>query len=92
MASVLKLEQIQYLRNQLGLLNSLLMKHHGSDIVEESMEVVAEEVNYELVTDAGRLQNGATVYITNCIACHGANGEGSIGPNMTDSYWINGDG
>jgi len=61
-------------------------------LLEESMEVIAEEVNYELVTDAGRLQNGATVYITNCLACHGANGEGGIGPNMTDSYWINGDG
>jgi len=56
---------------------------------EESMAV---EVNYVLVTDAGRLQNGSTVYTTNCLACHGANGEGGIGPNLTDTYWINGDG
>jgi len=26
-----------------------------------------------------------------CIACHGMNGEGnSIGPNLTDKYWLNG--
>ena len=60
--------------------------------VEESMEVEAVEINYEVVTDAGRLLNGSTVYTTNCLACHGANGEGGIGPNLTDTYWINGDG
>ena len=28
--------------------------------------------------------------MTNCLACHGAKGEGGIGPNMTDNYWIHG--
>ncbi|KAA3610300.1 MAG: cytochrome oxidase subunit III [Calditrichaeota bacterium] len=60
----------------------------------ESQEPVEEvpAINYDLVTDAGRLENGAKVYAANCLACHGANGEGGIGPNMTDNYWINGDG
>ena len=51
-----------------------------------------EAVNYEPITDAGRLENGKAVYVTNCVACHGNNGEGNIGPNLTDNYWINGDG
>lgn len=59
---------------------------------QESVEAEVEEINYEPVTDAGRLQNGTAVYTTNCVACHGMNGEGGIGPNLTDSYWINGDG
>lgn len=28
----------------------------------------------------------------NCKVCHGPNGEGRVGPNLTDSYWISGDG
>ena len=33
---------------------------------------------------------GREVYMTNCLACHGAKWEGGIGPNMTDNYWIHG--
>ena len=28
----------------------------------------------------------------NCYACHGANGEGAVGPNLTDATWIHSDG
>lgn len=52
----------------------------------------APVINYELVTDAGRLKNGDIVFQKNCVPCHGANGEGIIGPNFTDTFWINGDG
>jgi cytochrome c oxidase cbb3-type subunit 3 len=55
-------------------------------------EAAATTASYELVTDKARLENGAKVWTANCLACHGANGEGGIGPNMTDNYWINGDG
>jgi cbb3-type cytochrome c oxidase subunit III len=27
-----------------------------------------------------------------CYACHGANAQGAVGPNLTDSEWIHGDG
>lgn len=38
------------------------------------------------------LTEGAKLYTQKgCIACHGIKGEGNnIGPNLTDSYWING--
>ena len=26
----------------------------------------------------------------NCVTCHGNNGQGNIGPNLTDNYWIHG--
>lgn len=68
----------------------------GSEInaaVEKEQPVEATPaINYELISDAARLKNGAAVYQMNCFACHGANGEGTIGPNLTDTYWINGDG
>jgi cytochrome c oxidase cbb3-type subunit 3 len=27
-----------------------------------------------------------------CARCHGLHGEGGVGPNLTDKYWIHGDG
>ena len=69
---------------------------HSEDVAmndeEEKEEAVEEQVDYKPVTDPARLQNGAQVFTTNCVACHGNHGEGGIGPNLTDNYWINGDG
>lgn len=33
---------------------------------------------------------GQQVFQTNCIACHGANLEGGIGPNLLDDEWLHG--
>jgi cytochrome c oxidase cbb3-type subunit III len=49
-----------------------------------------DESNVEYNTDAGWLERGAQVYTQNCVACHGVNGEGGVGPNMTDDYFIHG--
>jgi cytochrome c oxidase cbb3-type subunit 3 len=35
---------------------------------------------------------GKETFIKNCVACHGQNGEGTVGPNLTDAYWIHGGG
>lgn len=35
---------------------------------------------------------GSEVYIAKCLACHGDQGQGIVGPNLTDNYWINGRG
>jgi cytochrome c oxidase cbb3-type subunit 3 len=44
-----------------------------------------------LMTDAENLAKGKAIYDKNCIACHGAVGEGNaIGPNLVDKYWLNG--
>lgn len=40
--------------------------------------------------DPERVESGQAVYATNCAACHGAQGEGLIGPNLTDGYWMHG--
>ena len=34
---------------------------------------------------------GAASFGAYCAACHGSAGEGLIGPNLTDDYWIHGD-
>jgi cytochrome c oxidase cbb3-type subunit 3 len=45
-----------------------------------------------LLTDAGDLNTGKTIFETNCVACHMADGGGGIGPNLTDNHWILGGG
>lgn len=30
------------------------------------------------------------IFVGKCSPCHGENGEGKIGPNLTDDYWIHG--
>lgn len=36
------------------------------------------------------VQKGALVFATRCLVCHGDKGQGLIGPNLTDDYWIHG--
>ena len=44
----------------------------------------------KLVSDASALKDGAELYTTRCAACHSAQGQGLIGPNLTDDNWIHG--
>ncbi len=44
-------------------------------------------------TDAASLQKGKELFSTKgCVACHGIDGGGGIGPNLTDNKWILGGG
>jgi cytochrome c oxidase cbb3-type subunit 3 len=40
--------------------------------------------------DTDGIETGKALYAKSCIACHGAAGEGGVGPNLTDIYWIHG--
>ncbi|MFO7525342.1 MAG: cbb3-type cytochrome c oxidase N-terminal domain-containing protein [Ignavibacteriaceae bacterium] len=50
------------------------------------------EETVSLLTDAAELQSGKEIYDVNCVACHGQFGEGLVGPNLTDDYYIHGGG
>ena len=50
------------------------------------------EETVTLLSDAAALQEGKDIFQKNCVACHGQNGEGLVGPNLTDDYWIHGGG
>lgn len=40
--------------------------------------------------DAAGVAVGKELYLKSCVACHGQLGEGGVGPNLTDDYWIHG--
>lgn len=51
---------------------------------------LVDENNATLLTDNASLASGRSIFTTNCVACHGNAGEGGVGPNLTDDYWLHG--
>lgn len=49
-----------------------------------------DENNVVFVTDEAVLGEAEALYLQNCAACHGADGGGTVGPNLTDEYWLHG--
>lgn len=50
--------------------------------------ITAETVTF--LTDEADLAAGKNMYDGTCKVCHMADGEGSVGPNLTDKYWLYG--
>ncbi len=49
-----------------------------------------DETNVTFSNEASILAKGQSIYTANCAACHGAQGQGGVGPNLTDEYWLHG--
>lgn len=59
------------------------------------LEKAAAKINENSVTllaDAKTLEEGKAIFAANCAACHAADGGGTVGPNLTDEYWLHGGG
>lgn len=56
----------------------------------DAMAMNVDETNATLMTDAKDLSTGKVLFEANCVVCHNPNGEGNIGPNLTDKNWIYG--
>ncbi|MBB5621390.1 cytochrome c oxidase cbb3-type subunit 3 [Pedobacter cryoconitis] len=48
------------------------------------------ENNMEQSKDEAIIKNGASLFANRCTPCHGEHGEGIVGPNLTDEYWLHG--
>lgn len=48
------------------------------------------EVLLALTKDTHEVSEGKKVFLKNCVACHGPDGGGLIGPNLTDDAWLHG--
>jgi mono/diheme cytochrome c family protein len=64
----------------------------GKEQREDYARLNAAKVNVDNVTmaDAAGIAEGKEIFMTNCSPCHGRNGEGVVGPNLTDGYWLHG--
>ena len=56
----------------------------------DKMSMNVDESNVTLMTEESDLATGKILYNVNCVACHNPDGEGNIGPNLTDKIWVYG--
>ena len=49
-----------------------------------------DESSVKVSSEASIISAGMAVYKANCVACHGEKGQGTVGPNLTDEFWIHG--
>lgn len=51
---------------------------------------VTEAALQDLTHDSAAVAEGAKLFSTTCTPCHGPNGGGTVGPNLTDAFWLHG--
>jgi cytochrome c oxidase cbb3-type subunit 3 len=44
----------------------------------------------EMGANPAMMAGAAQIFASRCATCHGGSGEGKIGPNLTDPYWLHG--
>lgn len=69
------------------------MALYAPEAEEDNLAVarpVKEEIALVVLSDKESLKAGKAIYATNCAVCHLSKGEGLVGPNFTDEYWIHG--
>jgi len=64
-----------------------------SDVEKSSEETSGtEKYDIPILTDDASLAAGKNIFEINCATCHGKLGEGGIGPNLADEYYLHGAG
>ena len=71
---------------EIAMAEAVEMKSQNQNLAVSSID----ENNVELLAEASDLETGSLIYTANCAVCHGAAGEGGVGPNLTDEYWLHG--
>ena len=59
------------------------------ELIASSMDLTDDGL-IKLSQDPEVVARGKGVFASTCIACHKADGSGSIGPNLTDNSWLHG--
>jgi cytochrome c oxidase cbb3-type subunit 3 len=77
----------QEYQNEVAIASEKLNKLRASQPV-----AAIDEEGLTYTADEALILKGKSIYISNCASCHKNAGEGGIGPNLTDEYWIHGGG
>lgn len=79
-AAPTQFEELEIAQNKASLEHEAYLKTKGDAVNENTVKML----------EADGIAAGKTLYQNNCTACHGKVGEGSVGPNLTDDYWLHG--
>jgi cytochrome c oxidase cbb3-type subunit 3 len=55
-----------------------------------SAGAVTDQALLALQKNAGAMAKGKEIFAGRCVPCHGDRGQGIVGPNLTDDYWLHG--
>ncbi|MFZ4713186.1 MAG: cbb3-type cytochrome c oxidase N-terminal domain-containing protein [Bacteriovoracaceae bacterium] len=78
-----------------------LREEYADDIKIHEAKVLAlrpKELSFNIekfnlyLNSKEELKEGEIVFNNNCVACHKEKGQGDIGPNLADEFWLNGNG
>ncbi len=53
-------------------------------------EEITEQGLAHLMQDPALMKDARSVFVARCTQCHASQGQGNIGPNLTDDHWLNG--
>lgn len=62
----------------------------ADELVAARLGPISNETLQEFAKLESKVAAGRAVFVEHCVICHTANGGGSIGPNLTDAYWLHG--
>lgn len=75
-----QLEEFETEMRSAKLVQDSLLKLEGNNIDENTVVLLS----------GADVDAGKGLYMSNCSACHGDKGQGGVGPNFADEYWIHG--
>lgn len=79
--------------------NGASVEQAYADEMREQRELMAasaigQEMNEDgltrLMHDPGMMKDARSLFVLRCSQCHADRGQGNIGPNLTDEYWLYG--
>jgi cytochrome c oxidase cbb3-type subunit 3 len=72
---------------------ALDMGHYREEMAKREMGTeVKEETLEKLMANTAVMNDARDLFKLRCVQCHADKGQGLIGPNLTDDYWIHGQG
>ena len=67
---------------------------YGEEQAEYDLKMLANAVDPAVVVTASKdpatVERGKALFTERCVSCHAAEGQGQVGPNLTDKFWIHG--
>ncbi len=79
---IAKLPMARYTVEMTAAAEVQLARMSAAGVTDESLELMSSM--------ADRVSEGGQLFQQYCVVCHLARGEGSVGPNLTDRYWVHG--
>ncbi len=72
----------RYDKEMIAAAEAQLAKMNEGGVTDESLRLMA--------TLPDKVAEGKAIFQQFCVVCHNQQGEGNVGPNLTDKYWIHG--